>query len=106
MAAGSVDPTPYEIAHAKKADHLEESKVLCNEYGIPADRVIVEEGTAEFVINTAAEELGAGVLVIGTVARSGMSGLFVGNTAEAVLEGSSIDILVVKQADFECPLDL
>jgi universal stress protein E len=106
MAAGSIDPTPYEIAHAKKNDHLEASKALCGEYNIPSDRIIVEEGTAEFVINTAAEELGAGLLVIGTVARRGISGLFIGNTAEAVLEGSSIDILVVKQADFECPLDL
>jgi universal stress protein E len=106
MAAGSIDPTPYEIAHAKKNDHLQESKSLCQKYDIPADRIIVEEGTPEFVINTAAEELDAGVLVIGTVARSGISGLFIGNTAEAVLEGSAIDIMVVKQPDFECPLDL
>ncbi len=106
MAAGSVDPTPYEIAHAKKVDHISESQEMCQQYGIPAERVLVEEGTAEFVINNTAKEIDAGVIVLGTVARSGMSGLFVGNTAESVLEGSETDVLVVKQADFECPLEL
>ena len=106
MAAGSVDPTPYEIAHAKKIDHINEAQAMCEKYSIPAERVMVEEGTAEFVINNIANDLEAGVVVLGTVARSGMSGLFVGNTAEAVLEGSSTDVLVVKQAGFECPLDL
>ncbi len=106
MAAGSVDPTPYEIAHAKKIDHINESQAMCEKYDISAERVIVEEGTAEFVINNIAKDLEAGVVVLGTVARSGMSGLFIGNTAEAVLEGSSTDVLVVKQAGFECPLEL
>jgi len=58
-------------------------------------------GPAEFVINNIAKDLEAGVVVLGTVARTGMSGLFIGNTAEAVLEGSSTDVLVVKQAGFE-----
>ncbi len=105
MAAGSVDPTPYEIAHAKKVDHINEAQIMCEKYDLPAERVMVEEGTAEFVINNIANDLNAGVVVLGTVARSGMSGLFIGNTAEAVLEGSSTDIMVVKQAGFECPLD-
>ncbi len=106
MAAGSVDPTPYEIAHAKKIDHINEAGALCRQYDIPPERVQVEEGTAEFVINMVSREIDAGVIVLGTVARSGISGLFVGNTAEAVLEGSSTDVMVVKQPDFECPLDL
>lgn len=106
MAAGSVDPTPYEIAHAKKIDHITESQTMCAKYDIPTERVLVEEGTAEFVINNLADDLQAGVIVLGTVARSGMSGLFVGNTAEAVLEGSSTDVLVVKLPSFECPLEL
>lgn len=106
MAAGSIDPTPYEIAHAKKIDHINESQGMSEKYGIPAERVVVEEGTAEFVINSVASELDAGVVVLGTVARSGVSGLFVGNTAESVLEGSSTDVMVVKQAGFQCPIEM
>ena len=106
MAAGSVDAAPYQIAHAQKIDHLNESRVLCEKYSIPGDRIFVEEGNAAFIINHIAREIDAGVVVIGTVARRGMSGLFIGNTAEAVLESSTTDVMVVKQAGFECPLDL
>jgi len=40
---------------------------------------------------------------LGTVARSGASGLFIGNTAEAVLETTETDVLVVKAAGFQTP---
>ena len=39
MAVGSVDPTPYEIAHAKKIDHINESQAMCEKYDIPAEHV-------------------------------------------------------------------
>ena len=106
MAAGSVDAAPYQIAHAQKIDHINESRALCEKYSIPGDRVFVEEGSATFVVNHIAKEIDAGVVVIGTVARTGMSGFFVGNTAESVLESSTTDVMVVKQPGFECPLDL
>ena len=106
MAAGSVDAAPYQIAHAQKIDHINESRALCEKYSIPGDQIFVEEGSATFIINHIAREIDAGVVVIGTVARTGMSGLFVGNTAEAVLESSTTDVMVVKQVGFECPLDL
>jgi len=34
--------------------------------------------------------------VIGTVGRQGLSGSLIGNTAESVIEGTSVDVLVVK----------
>lgn len=105
MAAGSADAAPYQIAHAQKIDHMKESCALGEKYNIPGDRILVEEGNAEFIINNIAREIDAGLVVIGTVARRGISGLFVGNTAEAVLESSTTDVMVVKQADFVCPLD-
>jgi nucleotide-binding universal stress UspA family protein len=41
-------------------------------------------------------KLGAAVTVIGTVARSGLSGALIGNTAEVVLDAVESDVLVLK----------
>ena len=78
---------------------------LAEKYGIASDRVIVEEGTPEFVIHDAAKQTGAGVVVMGTVARQGLKGMLVGNSAESVLENSEIDVMVVKLPDFRCPIE-
>ncbi len=106
MAVGTLDAAPYQIIHAQKIDHINESRTLCEKYSIPVDRIYVEEGSAALNINRTAREIHAGMVVIGTVARRGMSGFFVGNTAEAVLENSTTDVMVVKLPGFECPLDL
>ncbi len=104
VAASSMDPTPYVISRDKRAKHIESARELAGQHGIPIERVIVDEGPANQVINTIAEEVGAGVVVIGTVARTGVSGLFIGNTAESVMDSSRCDVLVVKQPEFVCPL--
>jgi len=103
--ASAADPMPIQIAHDMKVDHLEKSKALAEAAGIPADRVLVEEGTPEFVINHVAKEIDAGVVVMGTVARQGLAGMLVGNSAESVLENSAIDVMVVKLPDFQCPIE-
>ena len=64
----------------------------------------MREGAADRVIKDYAQELDAGVIVLGTVARSGISGLFIGNTAESVMEHTQSDVVVVKQADFISPI--
>ena len=51
-------------------------------------------------------ERGVRRVILGTVARSGLAGLFIGNTAERVLEGSNTDVMVVKQADFRSPIQI
>ncbi len=44
------------------------------------------------------------LLVIGTMARSGIPGVFIGNTAERLLVQASCSMLAVKPADFKCPI--
>ena len=104
MSSGSVDPTPYEISRDMHADHLEKSRTFASAHSVEEGNVHVHEGTPQFVIQEVAEELDAGVLVIGTVARTGVSGLFIGNTAETVLEGTMTDVMVVKSPDFKSPI--
>jgi nucleotide-binding universal stress UspA family protein len=41
---------------------------------------------------------------MGTVAHSGVGGLFIGNTAEAILEPIECSVLAVKPEGFETPV--
>jgi nucleotide-binding universal stress UspA family protein len=50
-------------------------------------------------------KLGAAVTVIGTVARSGLSGALIGNTAEVVLDAVESDVLVLKPQEIEDHLE-
>lgn len=54
------------------------------------------EGAPETSIPVATEKLKADLLVIGSVARTGIQGILIGNTAEAVLEQVKCSVLVVK----------
>ncbi len=49
-------------------------------------------------IPAVAEKLGAGLVVMGAVSRSGLKRVFVGNTAERVLASLTCDVLVLKPA--------
>lgn len=69
-------------------------------HGLPAARVHLEQGPASEVLPRIAERIGADLLVMGAVSRSRMQELFVGSTAERVLDRLACDVLVVKPADF------
>jgi len=92
-------PTASRVA---VGDHLLvslEGKALNNleqiltELGINADEHQVVEGVVEEELASKAEE--AGLLVIGGVAREGLSGKLLGNTSERVLYQVQSDVLVV-----------
>jgi universal stress protein E len=46
------------------------------------------------------------LLVMGTTARRGLAGVFLGNTAERLLSSLGCSLLAVKPADFVCPVPL
>ena len=66
----------------------------------------VVEGPAEIVILQAIEKYSTDLLVMGTVGRSGIPGLLVGNTAERLLPEVPCSVLAIKPADFQCPITL
>lgn len=51
-----------------------------------------------------AEERKVDVVVMGTLSRSGLTGLFIGNTSETVLQHLDASVLAIKPADFTSPL--
>jgi universal stress protein E len=69
-------------------------------------RVDVVAGPADVVILDAIEEQKIDLLVMGTIARCGISGMLIGNTAEQLLNQVSCSVLAVKPPDFECPVTL
>lgn len=93
-AVGSVDATPYPTSSDIMKDHSEGVAEFLGDSSVA--EVHVEEGAPAFAINNVANRISAGVIVIGTVARKGISGVLIGNTAEGVLESAKCDVLVVK----------
>jgi universal stress protein E len=61
-------------------------------------------GIAWQLIRTTARRVGADVIVMGSVGRSGISGLLIGNTAEKVLHAADASVLIVKPDGFESPV--
>ena len=60
-----------------------------------ADFVHVSQGTAADVIRQTAEEIGADLVLIGTVGRDGIHGKIIGNTSERLLDHTPSDVLVI-----------
>lgn len=64
------------------------------------------KGPAKKVIAPLAVELQADLVVMGTVARSGISGLLIGNTAEAILDQLGCSVMAIKPTGFSSPVKL
>jgi len=68
--------------------------------GIARARRHVVDGFAIDVIEQVTRKIHAGILVMGAVSRSGWRRLFIGNTAERMLDRINCDILIVKPRQF------
>ena len=73
---------------------------------IPAANQHFIEGSAAEVIESVTRDLGAQILVMGAVSRSGVKRLLIGDTAARMLDRVSCDILIVKPARFGRPISV
>ncbi|MBU0680937.1 MAG: universal stress protein [Proteobacteria bacterium] len=64
------------------------------------------EGHADQVIPQFAEEIEADLVVMGTVARTGLPGFLMGNTAEGILNQLTCSVLAIKPEGFVTPVTL
>lgn len=71
----------------------------------PALEPSLIRGAPETVIQEQSRALAADVVVMGTVARTGLSGVFIGNTAENIINTLECPVLAVKPDGFVSPLD-
>ncbi|TWC33565.1 nucleotide-binding universal stress UspA family protein [Pseudomonas sp. SJZ079] len=67
-----------------------------HEYELAEHHLHIGEGPAKTLIPRIASDQGAVLTVLGTIGRSGLSGILVGNTAETVLERLNCDVLILK----------
>jgi len=62
------------------------------------------KGEAATVIDALAEELRADLILMGTLGRTDVPGLFIGSTAEEVLRTTRTSVLALKPAGFASPV--
>lgn len=94
----AADPT-FQLRETIAARYREACQRFQDEYGLSNRQLHIAEGPADLLIPQMALQLDAAVTVIGTVARTGLSGALIGNTAEVVLDALESDVLVIKPDD-------
>ncbi|CCN70888.1 universal stress protein UspE [Vibrio nigripulchritudo] len=97
------DPTSY--SDAVRGHHLTAMKALRQKHGIDESNTRVEQGLPEEVIPKIVDELDAGLVILGTTGRTGLSAVFIGNTAEHVIDKINCDVLALKPKGYISPLD-
>ncbi len=95
------------IAQAKDKLEAQAARVLGPQGGPDVqlhvtERVIV----ADMAISEFIKDHHIDLLAIGTMARGGIPGVFIGNTAERLLTTADCSLLAIKPADFQCPIYL
>ncbi len=96
-AAGGTAEKLIEDERRQRMDQLTE---LAAAHGLSPDRIHLKLGTAADLLPEEADRLRADVIVMGAVSRSRLERIFIGSTAERVLDRLPCDVLVVKPLDF------
>ncbi len=95
--------TVRESAEETLHEHLARTDYRTLVYGVQTHLI---DGIGDTLVLQAIEDHNIDLLVIGTVGRSGIPGVLVGNTAERLLPQVSCSVLAIKPPDFQCPLKL
>jgi universal stress protein E len=95
---GAVAITAEMIAdeESRRRDQLRKLMADCD---VPDQNVHLQFGSATEVIPHTAARLQADIVVMGAVSRSNVGSLFIGHTAERVLDRLASDVLVVRRSD-------
>jgi universal stress protein E len=93
-----------EYNSAMQAHHKEAMNKHANSFDIPLSNTYVEEGLPETVIEQAALNIDAELVILGTVGRTGISAALIGNTAEQVIDQLNCDVLALKPDGYISPM--
>jgi len=92
-----------KVSHQSWFGHLIERFSLQQSFGSKLDMHLVQ-GEAEETIPQLVKEQHIDLLVMGTVARTGIEGFLIGNTAENIISRLRCSLLAVKPEHFICPV--
>jgi universal stress protein E len=100
MPASLMQPLPVVVSAKDDAAYTRQVRrtfdALAARAGIPPARRHLRPGDVTAQLTRAVRETGAQLVVMGAISRSGMKRVFIGNTAERVLDRLQCDLLVVK----------
>ncbi len=68
---------------------------LVHETKLPSDKIHVKQGYSDEVVAQVAKEVGADIVIMGTLGQNGMIKNRRGNTAERVISGLDVDVTVL-----------
>ncbi len=96
------------LLDATEEKHRQKLSELLADYGLTTDspHVNLVKARASEAISSVSTEVNADLIVMGTVGRTGIPGLIIGNTAEDVLQTTKASILAVKPNGFVSPVTL
>jgi universal stress protein E len=103
-AASGSPPMAMTVSAEELAREAEQKRMqlqtLISEYSVAPSNVHLELGGPAAVLPRAVGALGADIVAMGAISRSGLQRIFIGSTAEDVLEGLPCDAFIVKTPDF------
>jgi nucleotide-binding universal stress UspA family protein len=108
LRSARLAPTAEEVdalVEEARVDASEQLKALLEKAGVtdPVSLHLVQ-GRASDALPVALDGIRPGVLVLGTLARSGIRGLIIGNTAERILALTDASVLAAKPDGFISPV--
>lgn len=97
MIGPNTVPVDFDrIRKEAEAEIKETVEHLAASQGVNYRYLHIEEGTTAHAVGRAADQCNAEILVMGTVARTGIRGLLLGNTSETILYRVNCDVAVLR----------
>ena len=106
-AGSRVSRTEFDhLLEITRSKHKKAFDTLLADYAMSSDDQTVHliKGEAASTIRTLSRELQSDLVVMGSIGRTGIPGLIIGNTAEEVMQNIDASILAVKPAGFVSPV--
>ncbi|NMP15506.1 universal stress protein UspE [Thalassotalea sp. Y01] len=92
-----------EYNQTMKNHHADVVQQHADKFNISAEYLHVEEGLPEDVIEKVANQIDAELVILGTVGRTGLSAVLIGNTAEHVIDRLNCDLMAIKPDGYQSP---
>lgn len=97
LAMSEQERQAYEAMLEKQIDRLRAR------HGIPSKNTVIAPGDPGFQLPRIAKKHAASLVVMGAVSRRGLRRIFIGHTAERVIDELRCDVLIVKPRGFKTP---
>ncbi len=94
---------PDDIQQYIHEQHEDACEQWARKYNIHDDHIHIGEGDAETVVAQIAADIEADVVVVGSMGRTGLAGVLIGNTAELLVDKLNCDVIVIKPSDGVSP---